>query len=117
MPCKNAPEFLASHGKLVIQPVKAWEWDAGDDDFGKRFSLPIPPFATATVELQLNQLSLVITERDNTVVDADTTVVFDALIQFEEGFITMDGLTHPITDTGIQFVLNEFNLRIESQAY
>jgi len=60
---------------------------------------------------------LVITERDNTVVDADTTVVFDALIQFEEGFITMDGLTHPITDTGIQFVLNEFNLRIESQAY
>jgi hypothetical protein len=116
-----AAEFLQHWaGRFSNDEIRNWVWTVDDDDFGKRTSWHVgadPAVeAVASVELMVDQVQLTITERDlatssEGVSDADATVVFDALIQFEEGSVVLDGEPLPWDEKSITSVVQQFNER------
>jgi hypothetical protein len=121
----TAEKFLLEYAALFLQPVvSAWKWDsAADDDFGKSHSWPVLQEGheiNAAVDLQWTQLQLSISDRDvsppespEQVMTCDTHVVFDALVQFEDGRIVWDGAELPLTAENIAQVIAAFNARAE----
>ncbi len=103
--------------------VQGWKWDKEDDDFGKSLSWDIRPYdpesgqsiqANASVDLQLTQLMLSISEREmeNSPLDnTDTRIVFDALVQFEDRTLTVSGTEREYSESEIRAVIREFNER------
>jgi len=111
----DAKSFLVTFGqRFPLASVQAWTWEADDDEFGKRAELLLAPAATATVDLQLTQLMLVITERDSSNQDSGSSVVFDALIQFEDGTVVINGADHPFSLDAVRLAIDEFVSQLEA---
>lgn len=113
----DAPSFLQKFAVNFSQPeVQKWTWGAEENDFGKSVSWDIPagegqPKLNATIDLQLTQLALVISEHDDVAKHADATIVFNALIQFEDGIAVVDGLDRAYSEQTITDVIAEFHQR------
>ena len=113
----DAQDFLPAMGLYIANDVvKAWSWEKDDDQFGKRHSWSIGGEgveAIATVDLQLAQLTLSISERDISGVeegrDADPVLTFEALFQFEDQTVVKDGVALPYTSQAMADVIRQFN--------
>lgn len=116
-----AADFLQHWAaRFSNEEIRNWVWAADDDDFGRRTSWRVggdPAVeAVASIELVLNQVQLTITERDlatssEGMSDADSVVVFDALIEFETQSIVLDGEPLPWTEAAVAAVVQQFNER------
>lgn len=120
----DAGQFLARFASdFEHEVVRAWTWGGEDSDFGKALSWDVQPFApeagrviqvNASVDLQLTQLMLAISERDmeqGALANTDTQVSFDALIQFEDCALVVNGVEREYNENEIRAVLREFNER------
>ena len=120
----DAKDFLARYGReFENDAIQGWVWGGEDDDFGKALSWDTHPCepesgqtvqANASVDLQLTQLTLAISERDlgdKVSPHADAAVVFTALLQFEDRTLTVDGDEREYSESEIGAVIREFNER------
>lgn len=116
----NAREFLAMFGLLFTHPVaREWVWNEGDDDFGKSVSWVITPASvdevqaevSASIDLQLTQLQLVVSERSP---GDSAVVVFSVLVQFEEQSLVVNGEAGEFAEAAISEAIQEFNERTAS---
>lgn len=121
----DASSFLSAHASnFENEAVRAWRWgdDPEDNDFGKSHSWDVVPFSpehgqtvqvNASVDLQLTQLTLSISERDMSEgpASADTNIVFEALVQFEDRRIVVDGAEREYSTDEIRALIAEFNER------
>lgn len=122
----DANDFLMGFGgEFENEVARNWRWSGqDDDDFGKMESWTVRPYdpdngqtveVVASIDLQLTQLQLSISERDMTnglLSAADTTVVFDALIQFEDQTLTVGGEEREYSESEIRLAIQEFNDKV-----
>lgn len=116
----DAREFLACFGATFEnEVVRTWQWDGEDADFGKSHSWTVRPFApeagqiievVASVDLQLTQLTLSISERE---VDADAVLTFVALVQFEDGTLAVNSVERECCEQEILAAIADFNERTQ----
>lgn len=122
----DAKDFLRRYAAAFEnETVRGWEWIGDDDDFGKSLSWDVRPYdpkegqtvqVNASIDLQLTQLTLAISERDMTEggsADVDTSVVFEMLVQFEDRTLTVNGVEQEYSDSAIRAAILEFNERTQ----
>lgn len=121
----DASRFLSSFAHFFENDVvREWKWDGSDDnDFGKAHSWDVVPFdpeagqvvqANASVDLQLTQLTLSVSERQMDTgpsSNTDTRIVFEALIQFEDCRLTVGGVEREYSEEEIRAAILEFSER------
>jgi hypothetical protein len=117
----GAAEFLqrwATH--FTNEEVRNWVWSADDDVFGKRTSWQVGEAqameSIASVELMEDHIQLTVTERDvatssEDVSGADAQVVFDAVVDFEECSVLINGEPLIWGDSAIAEALRRFGER------
>lgn len=121
----DAVDFLRRFGpEFENETVRGWQWGQDDSDFGKTVSWDVQSFApeagqvveaSASVDLQLTQLTLSISERDMTewrLANTDTTLIFEALVQFEDRTLTVNGVEREYTEAEVRSTIREFNERV-----
>lgn len=121
---RDAKDFLERFAlEFGNDAVQGWVWGGEDDDFGKAISWDVRPYkpeegqvvqANASIDLQLNQLTLAVSERDmkeGALANTDTRMVFEALVQFEDRTLTVDGADREYSESEIRTVIREFNER------
>lgn len=110
----DAIAFLTQFGALFESTeVQQWTWGEGDDLHGKRVSWPVGDGevveAVASVELMATQLQLTVTERDLSNPEMGSDVSFDALVNFDEKIVTLNGEPMPYEAASVQQVIERFN--------
>lgn len=120
----DAKGFLGQYAAAFEnEAVRGWQWVGDDDDFGKSLSWDVRPYdpavgqtveVNASVDLQLTQLTLAISERDMTDGNSaatETSVVFEVLVQFEDRTLSVNGVEQEYSDSAIRAAILEFNER------
>lgn len=116
----DASEFLANFGALFENEfVRAWQWGGDDADFGKSYSWTVRAIdpelgqvveVVASVDLQLTQLTLSISERESA---ADAVLTFVALVQFEDRSLAVNSVETEYSALEIMAVIADFNERTQ----
>jgi len=120
MVINDAPSFIAQYRESFSNDVvRQWGWQDDDADFGKTHHWIVRAASadgteaevSASVELQLDQLQLVVSERYPNL-GADTQLVLNALIVFDPPALYIDGLETGFSESAIEHVLSEFNEKV-----
>lgn len=113
----SAVDFLKCFGQLFTnEVVRSWAWQPEDDEFGRAHHWLVRPGSldeveaevSASVDLQIDQLQLVVSERTP---GEGSSIVLNVLVQFVEQTLLVDGEPAEFSGAEITRQIATFNQR------